>query len=288
MAKRPRYSRWRRLPGLYRLGENKGPDPNLEPQRLTVYLPGTVLDTAEALANKAGIETIQEYCADLLRRAIDAERVRDQVAEFEARRGPLEGLHQIANDPEYLAEWSALAGARTTTKPPLVEPAPAAEPAPGPDPEPESITVVVPGSEVATPEALADGAAAEPAARRGLTPSAQVVLRHSGQAGDDPQAFLPSLRRGESAPLAEIAALARALQSLEVEYRGAVMIHRQVAYALHRLALEAQVLHTDAWPETFDAWTVDTIRAVQEAVDRVLSGQDIRYYPTDSRPEDSP
>ncbi|HMB03601.1 MAG TPA: hypothetical protein VKP69_07655, partial [Isosphaeraceae bacterium] len=204
MAKRPRYSRWRRLPGLYRLGENKGPDPNLEPQRLTVYLPGTVLDTAEALANKAGIETIQEYCTDLLRRAIDAERVREQVAEFEARRGPLEGLHQIANDPEYLAEWSALAGARerTVPRPSLVEPVSAAEPAPGPDPEPESITVVVPEPEVAIPEALAAGVAtadvprptrapAEPSTRSGPTPSAQVVLRHSSQAGGDPPGVPP-------------------------------------------------------------------------------------------------
>ena len=77
------------------------------------------------------------------------------------------------------------------------------------------------------------------------------------------------------------------MQSLEAEYQGAGTIHRQVAYALHRLALEAQVLQTDAWPGgDFDAWTVDTIRAVQEAVDRVLSGEDIRYYPTDFRPED--
>lgn len=299
VSKRPRYSRWRRLPPVYRLGEDKGPDPNLEPQRLTVYLPGTILDAAEAQAHKAGIETIQEYCTDLLRRAIEAERVREQVAEVEARRGPLEGLYQIANDPEYLAEWSALAGARESTvpKPSLVEPEPAAEPAPGPDPEPESITVVVPEPEVAIPDAVAAGAAtaevpmparapAEPSTQPVLTPSAQVVLRHCGQAGDDPQAFLPSLRRGESAPLAEIAELARALQSLEAEYQGAATIHRQVAYALHRLALEAQVLHTDAWPGAFDAWTVDTIRAVQEAVDRVLSGQDIRYYPADFRPED--
>ena len=88
MAKRPRYSRWRRLPGLYRLGEDKGPDPNLEPQRLTLCLPGTILDAAEAQAKKAGIETIQEYCTDLLRCVIEAERVREQVAEVEARRGP--------------------------------------------------------------------------------------------------------------------------------------------------------------------------------------------------------
>ena len=27
------------------------------------------------------------------------------MADFEAKRGPLEGFKQIANDPDYLAEW---------------------------------------------------------------------------------------------------------------------------------------------------------------------------------------
>src|SRR5581483_10511229 len=155
-----------------------------------------------------------------------------------------------------------------------------------------SLSVTVPEPEVTIPESLAAEVGPmpaedrpEPSTPRHLTPSAEVVLRHSGQSGVDPRGFLPSLRRGESAPLAEIAELARALQLLEAEYQGAELIPRRVAYALHRLALEAQVLHTDAWPGTFDDWTVDTIRAVQEAVDRVLSGQDIRYYPTDSRRE---
>jgi hypothetical protein len=291
VAKRPKFSRWRRLPPVFRHGDKRWPDPNLEPQRLTIYLPGTDLDTAEALARKVGIETIQEYCTDLLRRAIEAERVREHVAEIEAKRGTLEGLHEIADDPEYLAEWSAQAGAREkpTAHLSLVEVPPAREPAP------EENTAAIPEPEVTIPEALAAVVGPSPtppptpmtapADLRGLSPSAEAVLRHSGQSVLDPQAFLPSLRRGESAPLAGIVELARALQLLEAEYRGTPRIPRQVAYALHRLALEAQVLHTDAWPGAFDDWTVDTIHAVQEAVDRVLSGQDIRYYPPDPRRE---
>ncbi len=48
---------------------------------------------------------------------------------------------------------------------------------------------------------------------------------------------------------------------------------------LHRLALESQVLLTDAWPGVFDERVITAIRTVQEAVERILSGQDIRYYP---------
>ena len=51
---------------------------------------------------------------------------------------------------------------------------------------------------------------------------------------------------------------------------------------LHRLALESQVLLTDAWPGAFDERVITAIRTVQEAVERILSGQDIRYYPPSS------
>jgi hypothetical protein len=89
--------------------------------------------------------------------------------------------------------------------------------------------------------------------------------------------------------VAEVAELARALQVLEVETREARAIDRRVAFALHRLAYEGQVLHTDAWPGVFDEWTVDALRAVQEAVERILSGQDIRYFNTNEpRPENLP
>ena len=39
------------------------------------------------------------------------------------------------------------------------------------------------------------------------------------------------------------------------------------------------MLLTDAWPGVFDERVITAIRTVQEAVERILSGQDVRYYP---------
>lgn len=308
MAKRPRHSRWRRLPGVYRFHEEKGLNPNLEPQRLTLYLTGTQLDAAEALASQEGGVTLQEYCTALLQDAIEAERIKAHVADIEAHRGLFEGLHQIADDPEYLAEWSAQVAAQARDRPEPARAVPADDPSPVPDividrdaaPLPEHLPFTLPDpglepeieaepSPDATPASPSPGRpvmAVESTVPGGsLSTSAQVVLRHAGQAGDDGPSFLANLRRGESVPLAEVAELARALHVLEEESRDASVMDRRVVYALHRLAFESQVLHTDAWPGAFDDWTVDTLRAVQEAVDRVLSGQDIRYYSPGSRPE---
>jgi hypothetical protein len=286
LAKRPRYSRWRRLPGVYRFGEEIRSDPSLEPQRLTLYLNWRQLDTAEALAAQAGGMTIQEYCTGLLEQAIEAERIRAQVANLEAERGMLEGLHQIADDPEYLAEWSAeiQAQARERVEQIRLENSGGASPVP-------------PGTDAAAdaPDASAGEPHSAEAAHavaesvvpvRPLSPAAEVVLRHALQAGDEGPSFLARLRRGESAAVSEVAELARALNELEKESRDATLMDRRLVYALHRLSFEAQVLHTDAWPGVFDEWTVDTVRATQEAVDRILSGQDIRYYSPRSRPED--
>jgi hypothetical protein len=63
--------------------------------------------------------------------------------------------------------------------------------------------------------------------------------------------------------------------------RDATSLDRTFAFALHRLAFEGQVLLTDAHSDAAaDPATVDALRRVQEAVDRVLSGEDIRYYPS--------
>ena len=75
-----------------------------------------------------------------------------------------------------------------------------------------------------------------------------------------------------------------ALNQLEDELSGAETIDRRTAHALHRLALESQVLLTDAWPGVFDERMITAIRTVQEAVERILSGQDIRYYPATADP----
>ena len=118
MAKRNNpYSRWRRLPPVFRSGEHKLPTPGEEPQRIILYLRGDILDRAEDLAAQAGVPTVQEYCAGLLARAIEVERVKHQVAEVEERRGPLEGFHEIADDPDYLAEWREQSGAREDALP---------------------------------------------------------------------------------------------------------------------------------------------------------------------------
>ncbi len=109
----------------------------------------------------------------------------------------------------------------------------------------------------------------------------EVLWRHVGMSEDD-RAFLPCLRRGVPVPEAKASELIRALHQLELEHRGAAVLDRRLAHALHRLALESQVLLTDAWPGVFDDPMIATIRTVQEAVERILSGQDIRYYPTPS------
>ena len=112
MPKRPRFSRWRRLPGVFRTGDHRPADSGTDLDRIILYIPARILDLAEALAEKAGVPTVQDYCALLLMRSLENERVQQKVADFEARRGPLEGLKQIADDPDYLAEWQERSDAK--------------------------------------------------------------------------------------------------------------------------------------------------------------------------------
>ncbi len=273
MAKRPRYSRWRRLPPVFRSGENKGPKAGDEEQRISLYVAGSLYDLAESQANRLEAGTVQEYCTELVRRAIEAEHAREQVAELEARRGALEGLRAIADDPEYLAELSGKTAPREPTEPWAIGEGTA-------DGDASAPAVGMPQVDIQI----------SPAALRGagpLEPFEDAVYRHAGLAGDDPMGFLAILRRGESVSLAGVNDLAQALQGLEDGLRNGRAIDRRLAYALHRLAFEGQVLHTDAWPGAFDDWTVETLRAVQEYVDRILSGQDIRYYPAEPASEDT-
>ena len=307
MPKRPRFSRWRRLPGVFRTGDNRPTSSGTELDRIILYVPARILDLAEALAEKAGVATVQDYCALLLMQSLENERVHQKVADFEVRRGPLEGLKQIAADADYLAEWQERSDAK-----------PEVPPRSGPNQdstgqialvrnEPMTVDMVLSEVEVGAPESEADpfGRAEdlqetddnrrsipiEPDA--GVIPivslkptvlkmsdslAADVIARHAGS-GEDQWGFLPCLRRGESVPGAKSAELIYALNQLEEELRGCDAIDRRTAHGLHRLALESQVLLTDAWPGVFDERVITVIRSVQEAVERILSGQDIRYYP---------
>ena len=57
MSKRPRFSRWRRLPGVFRTGDHRPKDSGTDLDRLILYVPARILDLAEALAEKAGVPT---------------------------------------------------------------------------------------------------------------------------------------------------------------------------------------------------------------------------------------
>lgn len=272
MARRPKTSRWRRIPGAYRFHERKPADPGQDEVRISLYLKAGTLDVAADLATSDGKST-QELCSELLVAAIENERARRRLDDEEARRGAFEGLREIAEDPVYLTEWKA-AGR------------PGRPPAPEPPREAADLAVWRFGPVVdATPALEATPESVPMTASRSL--SAAIVLRHAAVGGeDDPAGLLPCLRRGEAVGPASARELLSALADLEAELHGDTRIDRQLAYALHRLAFEGQILLTDVWPGgSADGATVDVLRLVQEGVDRVLSGEDIRYYPRDEAPE---
>jgi len=276
-------------------------------------VPPRILDLAEALAEKAGVSSVQDYCALVLMHGLENQRVQQRVAEFESRRGPLEGLKEIADDPQYLAEWQQRSDAMAETPPSSASNDEAGgSNAAGPA-EPVTVDIRFPEGEPSSPDSPAEPVASElsheppalepPSVRvetsSGIVPivtlrptvhlmsersPSEIVSRHVASAEDE-WGFLPCLRRGEPVPAAKVTELIRALRELEDELRGALVLNRGTAHALYRLALESQVLLTDAWPGAFDDRVIAAIRSVQEAVERILSGQDIRYYPTPIDPD---
>lgn len=246
MPERPRFSRFRRLPGLYRTGEVKPPDPHAEPHPLTVYLPGRILDLAESLAAREGFSSVQGYCEALLKDAIEQEDAAVKADLVEVTRGTLSSLDDLANDPEYLREWTASR---------------------------ESAAEAQKDSEVV----LMDGDSSDFAR--------ETVLRHAGLTSpEDPSGFLPCLRRSELVRSETADELLAALRDLEESLRDATGLDRRLAYALHRLAFEGQILTDGPTPAANDPATIGRLRRVQESVDRVLSGEDIRYYPESAEP----
>jgi hypothetical protein len=293
VAERKRYSRWRRLPPVFRSGEHKLPGYEDEIQRLTVYLPGRLLDLAEELADCMGVATIQEYCTRLLIRALENERVGRHVSQVEAQRGPLEGLQAIAQDTEFLAEWRNQLESRdlkprdgeADAAPELTVPIaflpdesdePPAEARDGASPA-EPLTIRIETRRGFVEPLVAERMVPEVIDGRALDVVWNHVMPRAGERDEaDADGFLPRLRRGEQASAAETAELLEALRRLEEENLGVDTLDRRLAYVLHRLALESEVLMMEAWPGAFDEPTVVAIREVQDRVARVLSGEPVR------------
>jgi hypothetical protein len=285
---------------VFRTGEHKFPETSPETQRLTLHLPVPVFETAETLVAKLKKTSVREYCSELLRRAIEEERLLHQVEEFESKHGPLEGLAEIAQDPEYLSEWEALSRARTNVEPKSSDNGSSNQPLAGVyipfgtvppfDPAPETATLIPEilsepetngessldheaNPPIAWPlEPLVTSIREIPMGRSLQESAADVVKRHAGLDFEDHWSFLPCLRRGQAVPASMIDELLESLERLRDESGGMATLDRSLAHALHRLALESQVLLTEAWPGAFDERMVLAIRAVQEAVERHFAG----------------
>jgi hypothetical protein len=243
---RPKYSRYGRLPGVHWITEKRIPGPEADLERLTLYLPGGVIDQAMVLTRRARAQSLQAFCEELLQAAIEGPRAVEETWEDAGSTIPSShGFDAIAGDVEYLVEWSA-----------------SVQPPPCPD------TPALP-----SPQSVAGSA--------GRSAAESVVLRHADtEAGGDGAGLLATLRRGETISPDSARELLQALVDLEAQFRDAAQLDRALSYALHRLAFEGQVLLTDAFPGlASDRITLETLRTVQEGADRVLSGRDIRYYP---------
>lgn len=248
MARPPRS--WRpRLLGSFRTGQDRPANLGNEPQRLVLYLPGSALDEAERQSIGAGAKDLQRYCETVLLRHIEAQQTRNRVRRLEAERGNLEGLRAVSSDPDYLAELSQLRFASS----------PAPPPRPAPDnPSPSS------------PE------------RTGSHPFPlllSVVERHAGLSPNSTDPSLAAcLSTGSIPSSSSLAELASTLEALHNHFTSEPHLPRPAAFALHRLALVAQVFITGSWyASTPDPTLLSSLRWIQEAVDRILSGQEIRY-----------
>lgn len=276
--KRPRHSRWSRLPATFRSGE-KRPGSENDLERLTLYLPPEVLERAESQAREAGYETVQLYCEALLRDAIDRIEAPRAAVSREPRSIPETWVEEIASEAALLMDWNRPRPIGELEIPAVPRPA-HTEDSPMRPNSLGSAKVDRPRDDPPRNE----GPRPVPSGNHALTmdSAAMIVLRHAAIAGEDPAGLIGCLRRGEPIEPGAAQELLQALIDLESDLQQATVLDRRLAFALHRLAFEGQVLLTDAWPGMApDPALVETLRLVQEGVDRVLSGEDIRYYRED-------
>ena len=259
MAKRPRFSRWRRLPPVFRTGEHRPIGTGNELDRIILYLPARSLDLAEALAEKAGIPAIQDYCGQLLNQAVG---VREGPAKSHRIRSPARAAGGLEGNRRRPITWRS--GSWESD----------AGPASLPSPSVDAISVNFVLADQAEEQAHAEGSPPQDTRRSpgsrtpgstgrphgtaspSLPPSRnrsrsrrrpgrwsalaadraamEVLWRHLGFDGS--AGFLPCLRRGVPVPAAGSAELVRALHQLEADHRGAEVLDRRLAHALHRLA----------------------------------------------------
>lgn len=234
------------------------PEPVEASQVIAVPIPASLWERARLQAEAGGFGSLEEYAAEILRAAIlsrgEAVRIEPdpEILDPEAEGVEGEGEEGPATAIA-LVDWGTAAAGLGMEAETEVD-----------SNRSEREEIVMDGANVTTGRSAPEEVVA-------------LVLHHAAPGVYDPSSFLAALRRGEPPEPGAARELLDALAALERSYQGEGWIERRVAFALHRLAFEGQVLLTDAWGRLADAQTVSLLRAVQEAVDRVLSGEDIRY-----------
>ena len=267
MSDKLRFSRWRRLPGLHRVTERKIPTHLTEPQRLTLYLTGEIMDLAEELARQVKARSPQHFCEDLLTQALLTEQYREEKR--------VEGLVVSAFDA---IEGYVREEALDTERDLIIDPSEVEDTPPAPPvaprvairlaiPQATILAKPIPGHPVS--ESVIDD---QPQPALTAVRAAETVMKHAGlRELSNSSLFLPRLRMGECVESPEISDLLESLDVLEQLLQIDPRLDKSLVQALHRLAYEPQVLISEAWPILAeDLETVKAIRTVQAQVERIF------------------
>ena len=242
MSKQLRYSRWRRIQGLHRVTDQRLQTHRDEAQRLTLYLPGRLLDLAESLAIQSGNVTTQEYCESVLSRALEAEAASAEADRSRRLDGPLLVIDEVAQDVVFAQSTQRTDGLRL----------------PGPRTASTSLPKFV------TPKTV-EADRFEAAVHR---LKAEVEPASSSLAQET---MLGCLRSGTPVGAAIAATLFDVLEVVAEQLRRSDEIPTGLCHLLFRLAFEPQVLLTEAWPQLAgDPTTLRAVRTVQELVESIL------------------
>jgi len=257
VSKQLRFSRWKRLPGLSRVTEHKIPTHLAELQRLTLYLPGELLDLAEELGMQAGHKTPQRYCEDLLTQALQGQGLQEETKVQDMVKSAL------ADAADYLYQESLDTGRDILIG--LTDPVQPNGP----------FTLRLNGPAVTQEVGAQPTGDAPPKANESadtLALAKMEVIRHAGLAtSNDTGTFLATLRLGEVPSESAADSLLSALEILDHGMASDEVVPRDLAGALYRLAYEPQVLLTEAWPVLAqDEFTLRLVRRVQAGVEQIL------------------
>ncbi len=249
MAKRRKRIR-PRVPGTFQSYQKEGLNVSSEPQRIVLYLPIELLDRIEQRALTEGMDSLQRYCEQLIINAFGDLDQRPKP-KFESSPDPPVVRNALRSLDENLDLIESLSEAEEAM----------------PSQQEEIRVASAPTSTMlfeAIPEIVDDAVA--------------TILQHAGINDPQQRGLLSRLRASDQIDPNAFFGLWNALEQLENSLRESPILDRRLGFALHRLGFEGQILVSEPVSGTvFEEHVIQFVRLIQEKVDRILSGQDIRY-----------